>query len=330
LELQVNRKHILPALFLILGLCSALEGAESGAVSINIRYFDKRIYYIEAEPIYVQITITNKGPAAYRFKLADERAFSVDFDVRATTNLAVEAADLLIRKRSQSRQVYFREISVEAGESFSFVEDLRAYALLNRSGSYIVQARIYPELYSPGVPPPAADSFRPLESNRLSLSIRPRALPGPDGVPLALDLETNAILVREKLPPDEVIRYLLTARQKSQWEKYFLYLDLEAMLSRDAFRQRQWQAESEEGRQRMIDRYRAELQSEIVDGDIATIPMDFVVERTLYEAEEGTVTVLEYFKIGAYTEKKRFVYYLRRQEDIWTVVDYSVTKLGTE
>jgi hypothetical protein len=143
-------------------------------------------------------------------------------------------------------------------------------------------------------------------------------------------VETNAILVREKLPPDEVIRYILTARQKGQWEKYFLYLDLEAMLSRDSFRRRQWQAESEEGRQRMMDRYRTELQSEIIDGDIATIPMDFIIERTLYEAEEGTVTALEYFKIGTYTEKKRFIYYLRRQDDVWTVVDYSVTNIGTE
>jgi hypothetical protein len=220
---------------------------------------------------------------------------------------------------------------VEAGESFSFVEDLRDYALLDRSGAYVVQARIYPELYYPdrrGIPGPAVVEVQ--ESNRLSLSIRPRALPGPDGVPLALDVETNAILVREKLPPDEVIRYLLTARQKSQWEKYFLYLDLEAMLSRDAYRRRQWMAESEEGRQMMVDRYRMELQSEIIDGDIATIPMDFIIERTLYEAEEGIVTVLEYFKIGTYTEKKRFIYYLRRTDDIWNVVDYSVTNLGTE
>jgi hypothetical protein len=349
---HVNRKHCLPAIFfLILGVCSGLKGAEntqSGPISISIRFFDKRIYYLEAEPIYIQLTITNNGPAAYRFKLADERAFSVDFDVRTTTNRPVEAADTLIRKRSQSQQVYFREISIEAGESFSFVEDLKFYSLLNRSGSYIVQALIYPELYYPeenisvpvrqdgeaGVSRQTSGrgaALKPLVSgNLLNLSIRPRALPGPDGVPLALDVETNAILVRQKLPPDEVVRYLLTARQKSQWEKFFLYLDPEAMLSRDAYRRRQWLAESEEGRQRMIDRYRAELQSTMVDGDIATIPSDFVIERTTYNADEGTVTVLEYFRNGTYTEKKRYTYYLYRKDDIWNIVDFSVTNLGTE
>jgi hypothetical protein len=102
------------------------------------------------------------------------------------------------------------------------------------------------------------------------------------------------------------------------------------MLSRDAYRRRQWQAESEEGRQRMLDRYRTELQSSVIDGDIATIPSNFVIERTTYDADEAVVTVLEYFKNGVYTEKKRYTYYLYRKDDIWCIIDFSVTNLGTE
>ena len=309
-------------------------------ITFNIRYFDKRIYYLEQDPIFIQITLTNNGPSPFRFKLADERAFSVDFDVRTATNRTVEAADILIRKRSQSQQVYFREILIEPGESFSFVEDLRNYSALTQSGSYVVQARIYPELYQTletsigggGIDPgrTLAATGRAFESNRLSLTLRPRLILGPDGIPLELDVETNAILVREKLPPDEVVSYLLTARQKSQWEKYFLYLDLESMLARDAYRKRQWIAESEEGRQRMIARYRQELQGSLIDGDISLIPMDFTIERTVYNAQSGTVTVLELFRIGAYTEKKRYTWYLEKKDDIWTIVDYSVVNLGTE
>jgi hypothetical protein len=212
---------------------------------------------------------------------------------------------------------------VESGESFSFVEDLRDYAALKQSGAFVVQARIYPELYQ-------SSGAQPLESNRLSLNIRPALLPGPGGIPLEMDQETNAVLVREKLPPDEIIEYILTARQKGQWEKFFLYLDTEAMIARDGSRQRQWLAESEEGRRRMLDRYRQDLQSSVVDGDIATIPMTFEIERTTYGAEEGAVVVLEKFKTGSYIERKRYTYYLRRKDDIWTVIDYSVVNLGTE
>ena len=300
----------------------------AGDIEVTIRYYDTRVYYLDTDPIWVHITLANKGPAPYRFKLADERAFSIDFDVRTTTNRPVEDADILIRRRSQSQQVYFREISIEAGESFSFVEDLRNYAFISMAGSYIVQARIFPELYQSNAI--SRNDGAPVLSNRLSLSVRPPTIPGPDGVPLILDVETNAILVRERLPPDEVVAYLLTARQKEQWEKFFLYLDLEAMISRDPYRRRQWLAESEEGRQMMINRYRTELQSEVIDGDISTIPLNFIIERTVYNADEGTVTALQFFRTGAYTERKRYTYYLRRRDGIWNIVDYTVVNLGTE
>ena len=313
----------------------AKEPQEEAGIAFTIRYFDKRIYYLDQDPVFIQITLTNNGPYTYRFKLADERAFSVDFDVRTAANRAVEAADLLVRRRSQSQQVYFRDVTIEAGESFSFVEDLKNYAYLKQDGSYVVQARIYPELYQTvqtGISPgkTLSASGRPMKSNRLSLNIRSRPIQGPDGIPLELDVETNAVLVREKLPPDEVVNYLLTARQKSQWEKFFLYLDLEAMLSRDGYRKRQWTAESEEGRKRMSAKYRQDLQNSVLDGDISLIPMDYTIERTVYNGRTGNVTVLEYFRVGTYTEKKRYTWYLEKRDDIWTIVDYAVVNLGTE
>jgi hypothetical protein len=315
--------RIFPVFFLLTGVFSVLGAAE---VDVTIRYFDKRIYHVsgaESDPIFVLVTIANNSPATFRFKLADERVFSVDFEIRTVSNRPVENAPRLAARRTANQQVFFREITVESGESFSFVEDLRNYAALTESGSFIVRAKMYPELYRESGAPP-------LESNRLTLSLRPPAIPGPDGIPLALDTETNAILVRERLSPDEVVEYTLSARQKGQWEKFFLYLDVEAMIIRDAVRRRQWLAESGEGRRRMTARYREELQRELIDGDIAAIPMEFTVERTTYNAEEGTVIVLEKFKVGSYIERKRYTYSLRHIDDYWTIIDYSVSNLGTE
>jgi hypothetical protein len=227
--------------------------------------------------------------------------------------------------------VYFREISVETGESFSFVEDLRHYITLTQSGSYVIQARIYPELYQATVEPSSSTQpTLPLMSDRLTLSLRPRPLPGTDGVPVELDVETNAVLVREKLPPDEVVRYLLTARQKSQWEKFFLYLDLETMISRDGVQGAKWRAESEEGRRRLVARYRQEMQSSTVNADIVLIPSRFEIERTEYNNQTGTVTVLQYFDMQTFTQKKRYIWYLEKKDDIWVIVNYFVTNLGTE
>jgi len=319
---RLNRRTLIASLIFLVLLAGGAVGAAE--IDVAIRYYDKRVYYAGEGPVLVQVTVTNNSRAPFRFKLADERAFSVDFDVRTLSNRQVDATDMLIRKRTQDQRVFFRELSVESGESFSFTEDLRDFIRLDSAGSYVVKARLYPELFR------SVPAVAPLTSNSLSLNLRPAPLAEAGQPPLALDIETNAVLFRDSLPPDQVVEYVLNARQKGQWEKFFLYLDVEEMLKRDGARKRAWTAESEEGRQVMLDRYRADLRNALVDGDIVTIPVEFQVERTSYGAEEGTVAVLEKFRFGTYVERKRYTYYLRRRDDIWMIVDYSVMNLGTE
>jgi hypothetical protein len=346
-----GQRGILISLLALFPFSLGAEAGPPGGAEFSIRFYDKRVYHAAGEgdePIYVQATVTNKSPESFRFKLADERAFSIEFEVRTLSNRAVEAADALVRRRAAGGKVFFREISVESGESFSFIEDLRDYADLREPGAFVVKARLHPELFreesrrdggdgrGPAqglVPVTALQTVRQaaLESNRLSLSLRPPVIPGPGGRPAAIDLDTGAILRKERLAPDEVVEYLIGARQKSQWEKFFLYLDLEEMIARDPAKRRQWNAESEEGRQRMLERYRGELRQSVIDGDITAIPFEFEIQRTDYNALEGTVVVLEKFRTGTnYTERKRYTYYIKRKNDYWVIVDYVVANLGTE
>ncbi|MDR2766916.1 MAG: hypothetical protein LBB82_01170 [Treponema sp.] len=321
-------KKTLFSLLIVLAVLYGPAAAFAGEVEMSIRFYDKKVYHVSGasgEPVYVEVRITNSSPVTYRFKLADDRLFSVDFDVRSLSNQSLPPADYLLRRRSESRSVFFREIAVEPQESFAFVEDIRNYADLREAGSFIVQARIFPELLRAGSAPPA-----PLESNRLNLNLRPPALPDAEGLPFEFDVETNAVLAREKLPPDEVIRYMLSARQKSQWEKFFLYMDLPSMITRDAVRNRSWINESEEGRLRMMARYRDDLKASVADGDIGLIPNEFRIENTSYNGENGTVVATEWFREGRVTERRRYTYRLRKIDDIWLIQDYTVERLGTE
>jgi len=315
--------RLFAVVFLVL-LNSALlfAGENAGQVEFNIRFFDRRIYYVQSDPILVQITITNNSPSPYRFKLADERAFSIDFDIRTMSNRTLPQADSLIRKRTFNQQVFFREIVIESGESFSFLEDLRDYTSFAQPGSFRVRALVYPELIrSP------SDA---IESNYLSLSLRPELIQGSDGIPIEMDAATGAALVRQRLSPDEVVAYMLRARQESQWERFFLYIDLEAMLSREAFQKRRYTAENEEGRRRMLNEYRQSLQSAVVDGDISVIPTTFEILRTVYNNETGEVTVLEKFRNRDYTDLRQYIYYLEKRENFWCIVNYAVQGMGTE
>jgi hypothetical protein len=336
-------KHSWLKVFVLLALAVLPEPVLSKAaeVELNIRFYDKKIYFvveegpripvepqdrpveprIPAEPIYVQATIYNRSPTSFHFKLAEERIFSVDFDVRSLAGQSLEPADYLLRKRSESRNVFYRDITIEPGESFSFIEDIRNYADLSQPGSFVLQARIFPNLLR------AAGEI-PLESNRLTLNLRPPLLPGPDGIPFEMDVETNAVLVREKLSPDEVVRYMLDARIKSQWEKYFLYMDVPALLSRDAARRRRYLNESAEGRRRMEARYREDQQA--AERDIRNIPSNYRVENTSYSGDTGTVVVTEWFRDGQITERRLYTYFLKLVDDIWLIQDYTPIVLGTE
>lgn len=316
------RKALAVILFVFSGrLLFAFEAADG--IDFNIRFFDRRIYYVNTDPILVQITIANNSPRTFRFRLADERVFSVDFDIRTMANRPVEQADSLIRRRTQIQQVFFRDVALETGESFSFVEDLRNFANFTSPGSFRVRAMIYPELLRAGT-----SASEALVSNFLVLNIRPAAIPGPDGVPLELDVATGAVLVRQPLPPDEVVAYMLRARQESQWERFFLYLDLEAMLARDDIQRRRWHAENEAGRRRMVAEYRQTLQRAMIDG-ISMVPTSFEILRTVHTNTEGTVTVLARFRYSTFIELRRYTYFLERRDNIWMIVNYSVEGLGT-
>jgi len=328
--------YFLTALFLLF-FCgfSFLHAADSGQVEFNIRFYDRQIYYVESNPIFVQITITNNSPAPYRFKLADDRAFSIDFDIRTMTNRSLPYSDLLIRKRTENSQIFFREITIETGESFSFVEDLRDYISFGQPGSFRVRARVYPELIrnerlTISHQSHVNNSF--FESNFLSLNLRPALIYGPQGIPLEMDVATGAVLVKQRLPPDEVVSYMLTARQESQWEKFFLYLDVEAMIQRDAVQRRRYMAENEDGRRRMVAEYRQNLTNSVIsdlNGDIALIPTTFDILRTQYNNDRGTVIVLQRFRLPNYTELRQYTYDLVKRDNYWIIVNYSVQGMGT-
>jgi len=315
-------RFVMLILLVLTGLSNIYAVESPGTVDFSIRFYDRRVYYAQTDPIFVQITITNNSPSPYRFKLADDRAFSVDFDIRTMTNRPLQMADSLIRKRTVNNQVFFREVAIESGESFSFVENICDYISFGQTGSFRVKARIYPELFK-------SSGAQAIESNYLSLTLRPALIKGPDGIPIEMDVATGAVLVKQRIPPDEVVAYMITARQTSQWEKFFLYLDLEAMLKNDPVQSRKFNFENEEGRRRMVNTYKQNLQSAVVDGDIVVIPTSFDILKTQYNNDEGTVVVLQRYRFPNYTELREYTYYLEKEDNLWSIVNYSVQKMGT-
>lgn len=302
------------AVFLIAGTHAAAD------VKLSIRFFDKRIYFPGSE-IPLMVTISNESDATYRFKLADDRVYSLSFEARTPTNRLLDLSDEFKISMSQSKPVFYRELAIKPGEEYSFREALERFVRVDEPGNYSVKATFYPELA-------ASSAAQPIVSNILSLSVRPS--PGLPPASEVIQSITGEVLKAEALPPDEVVRRTIVARQKSLWNDFFLYLDLEALLSRDQDRKRQYDAESDEGRRSMLERYRADLQTDLVDSDIVVQPYYFELLETRYTDAKGFVSVLEKFQSGQLRVVKEYTYELERREGVWYIVDYTVFNKGTE
>ncbi|MDR1785695.1 MAG: hypothetical protein LBR23_04435 [Spirochaetaceae bacterium] len=313
-----SRHTVCAVIFLVIA-----HFASAGA-SVSIKYYNKTIYYPEDttdNPIYVHVSITNTGEDTLRFKLADDRAFSIDFSARTVKSSPLEKTTQVIRKRATAQTVYFREIALEAGEEYSFVENVKDYLVIREPSIYYLDARFYPELYK------TRDVA--LSSNILTLEVRPSPLGSASGA-VPLRPETMEILVPEEISPDRVVEQTIIARQKSQWDLYFLYMDLEQMLMRDPVRNRKYRVASAADREDQLRTFRTSLMQSRIEGDIVAVPEKFTIERTTYSKAEGTVSVLQWFKYDDFREKKRYTYYVRQKDGIWFIFDYTVENLGTE
>lgn len=338
------------ALFAIFAQPFYSQSAQSAmnSAAVSIKFYDKTMYYpgnSEDNPVYVKVTISNNGAETVRFKLADDRMFSVDFTGYTVKNIQLNHTSKFIQKRSTNQTVFFREIALEPGEEYSFVENLKDYLTIPEPAIYYIELKFYPELYrtqlasmqteNKGTKAILANASRAnrneyyVTTNRLTLEVKP----SPSAASIAalpLTTSTAELLKPQQISPDKVVEQTIVARQRSLWDQYFLYMDVEEMLCRDPARKRKYRAESADARARMLENYKLDLQQTRIDKDIVAIPVKFEIEKTMYSSIEGTVMVKEWFQYDTYKEIKRYTYYVRQRDGIWQIYNYSVENLGTE
>ncbi len=293
-------------------------------LEVSISFHNKAMYFpsnTQNNPIFVNVSIANKGSQTVRFKIADDRAFSLDIHAVNIKNETLEESETLIRKRTTSSTVYFRELALEPAETYGFTIDVKDFITIETPSVYYIELLLYPELYK--------SKIQTLSSNRLALEINPDPIIGTTTL-VPVDFDTATLLSPEFLPPDQVIEHTIIARQRSLWDQFFLYMDIESIYFKNPQNKIQYNNSSETERQKIIQNFKLSLMSERIDNEIAAIPEQFQIEKTTYTQTEGTVSVIEWFKYPNYREKKRYTYYLRLRNNIWQIYDYTVDNIGTE
>ena len=318
------KRFLLVIISIFILFAQSIVAQENQDVQVSIKLYNKTLYYPGESldnPIYVHITVANKSSETLRFKLADDRMFSIDFTAFNAKNKKLPYPEEIIKKRTTDRIVYFREIALETGEEYSFVENLKDYVQITDPSIYYFELDFFPELYK--------SKFNKIESNRLRIDVKPS--PSASGVTkVPVSNEIISVLKPESISPDKVVEQTIVARQKNLWDQYFLYMDIEKMLTRDQARKRKYTTLSDIERNRMIQDYKLDLMQARIDNAIVAIPESFYIEKTVYTQTEGSVSVIQWFKYDTFREKKRYVYNVQKRDEIWHIYDYTVENLGTE
>lgn len=300
-------------------------------VKVQLSYWNKAVYY-PGDPVWLKIDIVNDSPQVYRFKVADQRVFNLNFRVTDLSNLQMENTKAYGSQKNKNVPAFFREVSLATGERFSIIENLVEYVDLGKPGAYRVYAQFFPELDV------SAGAYFMLSQNLLDLSIHPdlsdRQVPAAFvyAKPELLPFEDESLMMylkEESLAPDEVVDYIIRARQKREWDKFFSYMDLEKLLLQNSMEKRSYIQLSESDRRMRLAKFRETLKQEQDTSGILFFPTDFSIMKTEYTIDEAKVLVEELFDQRTYIEVKEFTYYLYRRDGVWFVYNYEVFNRGT-
>ena len=292
-------------------LCASVRLA---AVQFTLSYFEKSVYYPNSE-IQIKATIHNNGNQAFFFRSADNRIFNLKVHVRSLQNEALKQAADYAMLQSSSKPYFYRDISLEPGEEYAFVFTLNRFVEIEDPGMFILEAEYLTDL--------SAENAIP--SNRLYLNIRPglnaRATTERPEYYERIDDETQQLLAREQLQPDEVVSYTLNSLIQQFWNRYFLYLDMEYLIRQSSYYQRRFVASNEAEQSRLLVSFRDALREGSVPeiASMADSPLNFEIIRTTYTSKEAQVLVAQTFQRDGFEELVRYTYYLHKKEDIWYI-----------
>jgi hypothetical protein len=189
---------------------------------------------------------------------------------------------------------------------------------------YTVQARFYSGLQR-------YDVGAAVQSYPMSLQVRPGT------TPVIRREQRVATIVeerlrREDLSPDQVVSYTLSALQSQNWERCFLYLNLERLYRSVPTRNNSYIRLSEQEQLDTLSSYRRELEDRASGNaeQLVIVPDEFEILQTSYTPTSGTVRVMMYFDMRTFRERREYVYDLERRNGYWEIVDYTVMSLSNE
>lgn len=312
----MNKQRVIIGVLLFLVSAASIQAQ---SLHMSLRLFNETVYFPSSR-IHVYVTVRNESASSVAFRLADNRMFNLRFDARDVANRTVPGAREFTIGR-MANQVYYRTVVLQPGEEISFTEELTRYVTFEQTGTYTVTGRFFPELEQSAAAPSVT-------SNPISVTIRPGHTPA-----IAQEARFEAILeqqpIRRQMSPDDVVSHMIDARRASNWEQFFLYLNIEKLYRQSDERDRRFRRLSEQERLEELVGFRDLLRSDGRENLLVQIPSDFEILETTYTPTQGSVAARLYFDFPTYQEIRLYTYQVERRNGFWEIIGYTVVNLGT-
>lgn len=272
------------------------------------------------EDVFIDVKLFNRSESPVSTLISDDKKYCFDFQIYSMQNQPLEHKEEYIVSFHKVKAIFKTKINIDPYEGYTYRARLNDYFNLDITGQYYIKGIYYPELKT------SNSKSASISSNRLALNVRPQDIDDKYVVERKF-VEEEKRLNAEKKSPDEVIKYMLEARMKNEWEKYFLYLDLDKLILGNNKFKDSYLKKDVERQKEIISRYKEYLKKDTIE-DISFLPHGFEIIKTEYSQGKGKVDAIVDFKYIDYIERKYYTFFLNKKGDVWYVYDYEVMNYG--
>lgn len=286
---------------------------------VHIEFANPKIYR-SGDDVYIQVQLKNNSNEVISSLISKDKKFCFDFEMVTMQNKVISHKREYITSFNRIQPVLNSQIKLNPNEGFTYSLRFNEYFDTETPGQYYLRVKYYPELKI------STESSDYIFSNYLTLNIRPKGIENPTIVEQH-ETEKEIKLFSEKRPPDEVVKYMLNARIEGEWQKFFLYLNLEKLIMQNNHFNTRYQLADIETQKALIDEYKEYLKDNSV-ADISYLPHSYEIKRTEYSEGKGKVEAVLEFHYGNFKESKFYTYFLDKNDSIWYISSYEVMNIG--
>ncbi|MBP5450552.1 MAG: hypothetical protein J6Y01_10615 [Spirochaetales bacterium] len=277
--------------------------------------------FSQNDQIDVKISIVNKSKDEISCYIANDKKYSFNFRMMTMQNKVVPYKKDYLIAFNRIQPVFFNTLKLGPNEGYSYVVPLNEFFDIT-PGQYLVFADFYPNLKKND------NKAFAMVSNRLTVNIREKES-GTTTIAELRRAEQGERLHVEVLSPDDIVRFMLKSRMNQQWDRFFLYLDLEKLILLNNVFAASYKRADVSKKQELIEEFKEYLKQNTID-TISYLPHNFRVVRTEYTEGRAKVEVEVEFKYIDYIEKKYYTYFFSKKGNIWYIDSYEVMNLGAK